>query len=77
MAIRNMINKEEITVAEAGRRGGLATLESQGSDFFKRIGRKGGKRTAERYRDIFAEFGRKGGRPQRPMPDESTGERGQ
>jgi general stress protein YciG len=64
--IKNMIDKEGITVAEAGRRGGRATLENQGPDFFKKIGRKGGRRTAEMYREVLAEFGRKGGRPRRP-----------
>lgn len=61
-----MIDKEEITTAEAGRRGGRATLESQGIDFFKRIGAKGGRRTAELYADLLREFGKRGGRPKRP-----------
>jgi len=33
-----------LTVQEAGRRGGRATLENQGAEFFKRIGKKGGQR---------------------------------
>jgi general stress protein YciG len=65
-----MVEKEEITVAEAGRRGGRATLESQGIDFFKRIGKKGGERTAELYKELLSEFGRKGGRPRRLALDE-------
>jgi len=69
-----MSDKEEITVAEAGRRGGRATLENQGVDFFSRIGKKGGKRTAQLYADLLREFGRKGGRPRRPTLDQYMGE---
>lgn len=66
---------EQLTVAEAGRRGGRATLENQGIDFFKRIGKKGGERTKELYGELLNEFGRKGGRPKRPPLDESAGEK--
>lgn len=69
-----MTDKEQITVAEAGRRGGRATLENQGADFFRRIGRKGGQRTAQLYRNLLSEFGRRGGRPRRPALNESVGE---
>jgi len=65
--------KERITVGEAGRRGGRATLESHGADFFKRIGKKGGQRTVKLYREMLSEFGKKGGRPRRPALDESMG----
>jgi general stress protein YciG len=56
----------QLTVAEAGRRGGQSTLERRGIGFFQEIGRKGGKRTAELYRDLLKEFGKHGGRPHRP-----------
>ena len=65
----------QVTCREAGARGGRATVESQGTDFFKRIGRKGGQRTAELYRELLSEFGKKGGRPRCPTLDESMGER--
>lgn len=68
-----MNDKEEITVAEAGRRGGRATFENQGAAFFRRIGRKGGRRTKELYADRLKQFGKKGGRPRRPALDESIG----
>ena len=55
-----------ISVQEAGRRGGESTLERRGTDFFREIGRKGGQRTAELYRELLKEFGGKGGRPRRP-----------
>jgi len=64
----------ELTVAEAGRRGGRATLKSQGIDFYKRIGKKGGQRTKELYYDLFSQFGKRGGRPRRPALNEFMGE---
>jgi len=66
----------QITVREAGARGGRATLESQGTEFFKRIGKKGGQRTKELYGELFKEFGRRGGRPRRPSL-EDMGEKNQ
>ena len=64
----------QLTVKQAGARGGSRTLERHGREFFQAIGRKGGKRTAELYRDLFSEFGKKGGRPRRPTLDEYMGE---
>ena len=72
-----MIDKEEISVADAGRRGGRSTLEHHGVEFFREIGRKGGQRTAQLYRDMLSEFGRRGGRPRRPVLDERMGGGGQ
>lgn len=67
-----------ISVREAGRRGGRATVENQGMGFFKKIGKKGGQRTAKLYANLLKEFGRKGGRPRRPALDEpAVGERDQ
>lgn len=66
---------ESISVKEAGRRGGHATRDRyQGTGFYQRIGRKGGKRQKELYADLLAEFGRRGGRPRRPNLNESMGE---
>ena len=59
-----------LTVTQAGRRGGSATLQNQGMDFFKKIGQKGGRRTAELYAAQLSEFGKKGGRLRRPTLDE-------
>lgn len=66
--------KKQMTVSEAGRRGGLATLQNQGAKHFKKIGRKGGKKTAKLYRELLSEFGKKGGRPRRPALDNFMGE---
>jgi len=67
--------KDELTVAQAGRRGGQSTLEHRGIEFYREIGRKGGRRTAELYAELLKDFGRRGGRPKRPMLNESAGER--
>lgn len=62
-----------ITVQEAGRRGGRATLDRQGLGFFSKIGKKGGQRTRELYGKLVRDFGKKGGRPRRPALDEPSG----
>lgn len=70
-----MVDKEEITVAEAGRRGGCATRDRfQGTDFYRRIGAKGGRRQKELHHELLAEFGRLGGRPRRPHLENTVGE---
>lgn len=74
-----MSNKSEnngcqLTVREAGRRGGSSTLQRRGAEFYQKIGRKGGQRTKELYGELLSEFGKKGGRPRRPALEEDTGE---
>lgn len=63
-----------MTVQEAGRRGGQATLQNQGREHFRKIGHKGGRRTAELYRELLSDFGKRGGRPRRPSLRESMEE---
>lgn len=65
-----MTDKKDITVREAGCLGGRKTLERKGIGFFREIGAKGGRRTAELYRDLLSDFGKRGGRPRRPALDE-------
>ncbi len=65
---------DELTVKQAGAKGGRSTLERHGREFFQKIGKKGGKQTARLYRDLLSEFGKKGGRPRRPTLDEYMGE---
>ena len=60
--------EEQLTVADAGRRGGIETSKRHGLSFYRRIGAKGGKVTRERYSHMMGEFGRRGGRPRRPDP---------
>lgn len=65
---------EDISVREAGRRGGCTTLERKGVEFFKEIGRKGGRKTSKLYSEVLKDFGRRGGRPRRPNLNGSMGE---
>ncbi len=39
--------KREISVSEAGRRGGMKTAAKYGADHYQRIGREGGRRVKE------------------------------
>ncbi len=45
MANTSNRRKGSMTVQEAGRKGGEATKKSHGSDFYSRIGKKGGQRS--------------------------------
>ena len=57
-----MRQKGEMTVQDAGRRGGRATKARHGPEFYQSIGRKGGEATKERHGPEFYEkIGRKGG----------------
>jgi general stress protein YciG len=56
---------ENITVSEAGRRGGLALLRKLGKNHFADIGKKGQEVTKKRYPDMASEWGKKGGRPRK------------
>lgn len=60
------MEKHNLTVREAGSRGGNSTLERYGRDHYIAIGKLGGKRTAKLYRQSLSEFGKRGGRPRRP-----------
>jgi uncharacterized protein len=52
----------EMTVQDAGRKGGRATKARHGPEFYLSIGRKGGATTKERHGPEFYErIGRKGG----------------
>jgi general stress protein YciG len=52
-----------MSVREAGRKGGKTTRARYGHEFFQEIGAKGGKAVSERYsNEHFREIGRKGGR---------------
>lgn len=63
----------EISVKEAGKRGGQTTLRKHGRTFFSEIGRKGGQRTAQLYRAILKDIGKRGGRQRRPQLVHSPG----
>lgn len=53
----------EMSVREAGKKGGDTVRERYGSTFYEQIGRKGGQATRERHGSEFYEaIGQKGGR---------------
>ena len=54
-----------ITVAKAGRRGGLSVLRKRGREFYAQIGRKGQKSMRGKYPNMAAIWGRQGGRPKK------------
>lgn len=59
---KNRSNGGKMTVEEAGRRGGAATAQARGREFYKEIGRKGGEaRRGKLGSEGYRELGRKGG----------------
>jgi general stress protein YciG len=67
--------KEQLTVTQAGQRGGCATRDRHGVEFLRKIAQKGGRTTATRYHNLLSEFGKRGGRPRRPALNEDLGEK--
>ena len=52
-----------MSVREAGRKGGKTTRARYGAEFFQELGAKGGRTVSQRYsNEHFREIGRKGGR---------------
>jgi general stress protein YciG len=52
-----------MSVREAGRKGGRTTRAKYGPEFYQEIGQKGGKTVSEKYsHEHFQAIGRKGGR---------------
>lgn len=68
----------EMTVREAGRKGGQTTSERHGYEFYQEIGRKGGRKTRDRYGpEFYEEIGRKGGHKVRTLIREAKLARGE
>ena len=71
--------KGNMTVSEAGKRGGQRTSETHGHGFYEKIGKKGGETTSEKYGTPFYEkIGHKGGQKVRDLIEEgkkATGEK--
>jgi len=66
--------KGKMTVAEAGRKGGMKTAMTHGREFYQEIGRMGGEKvSAERGPEFYQEIGSKGG-SQRAKQHEGTPE---
>ena len=55
----------QITVNEAGRKGGLALLRKRGKKHFAEIGKKGQEVMKERFPGMASAWGKKGGRPRK------------
>jgi len=62
MEVKDLVRNEKkgkMTVAEAGRKGGLKTAETHGEEFYSEIGRKGGKiggpKGGRRVRELIEE----------------------
>ncbi|MFN3649493.1 MAG: KGG domain-containing protein [Armatimonadota bacterium] len=54
--------KKDMTVAEAGKKGGETVKEKYGKDFYTEIGHKGGAATRKKYGpEFYGEIGKKGG----------------
>src|SRR5215212_9713803 len=54
--------KKEMTVAEAGKKGGETVKAKYGKGFYTQIGHKGGQATREKYGpEFYGEIGKKGG----------------
>jgi general stress protein YciG len=54
--------KGNMTVKEAGHKGGEKTAETHGREFYERIGHKGGEKTAETHgKKFYEQIGHKGG----------------
>ena len=60
-----MGGERQVTVSEAGRKGGLTVLGTRGRQFYVEIGRKGQKALRKKYPGITTEWGRRGGRPRK------------
>src|SRR3990172_2751603 len=58
----NMAKQGDMTVREAGKRGGETVKKKYGLGFYAEIGKKGGSTVAaERGREFYSEIGKKGG----------------
>ena len=60
--------KEEMTVQEAGRRGGRSTAERHGHEFYEKIGKKGGEARKRALGPTgYEALGRQGGQKVREL----------
>jgi hypothetical protein len=62
--------KHDMTVREAGKKGGEKTAETHGHEFYAEIGHKGGEKTSETHgREFYEEIGHKGGQKVKDLID--------
>ena len=56
-------DQQELSVREAGKKGGETVRKRYGSTFYEEIGRKGGKATRDRHGvEFYESIGQKGGK---------------
>ena len=68
----------DMTVREAGRKGGEKVASERGHEFYEEIGKKGGEKVAsERGHEFYEEIGHKGGQKVRELIDKGKGAPGQ
>jgi general stress protein YciG len=72
LSVNEKKSKGKMTVREAGQRGGRATAETHGKEFYSTIGKKGGeiggeKTASTRGREFYSEIGHKGGQKVRRL----------
>ena len=66
--------KGQMSVGEAGKKGGMKTRETHGHDFYQQIGRKGGETTSKEHGPgFYQQIGRKGGQRVRELINEGKG----
>jgi general stress protein YciG len=64
-------SRGEMTVEEAGRKGGRATAETHGKEFYSTIGKKGGEKVAEeKGPEFYSAIGHKGGQKVKKLIEE-------
>jgi len=74
LAVRKNSDKQEFTVSEAGKIGGITTASRYGSDHYRMIGHLGQLVFAQRYSsEDRRRWGRMGGRPRRQHYPEEDG----
>lgn len=77
-----MAERGKLSVAEAGRKGGLSTAKKYGHEFYEEIGKKGGRLggpkgglvTKQKYgREFYEKIGHKGGQTVRRLIQQAKG----
>ena len=48
-----MQEKKDLTVSEAGKKGGEKTAQTHGHEFYEEIGHQGGQKGGQRVRDLI------------------------
>ena len=55
------MDRGDTTRQQAGRKGGVATRDSHGTDHFRKIGTRGGNATMQKHADEYSEYRQRGG----------------